>query len=84
MTPPQGAPFQLKLFQIVGVVPAAVTRSLMAPDDAAFILGSAVKHTHDLVLGYYSVHTHPNALESGEANIARIGRELSAAGRLCS
>jgi redox-sensitive bicupin YhaK (pirin superfamily) len=53
-----------------------------AQDDAAFILGSAIKHPHDLVLGYYSVHTNPDALERGEANIARIGRQLNAAGRL--
>jgi redox-sensitive bicupin YhaK (pirin superfamily) len=53
-----------------------------AEGDAAFILGSAIKHPHDLVLGYYSVHTRPDALERGEANIARIGRQLSAAGRL--
>lgn len=53
-----------------------------AHGDAAFVLGSAIKHPHDLVLGYYSVHTHPDALEKGEANIARIGRELNAAGRL--
>jgi redox-sensitive bicupin YhaK (pirin superfamily) len=53
-----------------------------APDDAAFILGSAIKHPHDLVLGYYSVHTNPDALEKGEANIARIGRQLRAAGAL--
>jgi hypothetical protein len=53
-----------------------------AEGDAAFILGSAVKHPHDLVLGYYSVHTRPEALEKGEANIARISRQLSAAGRL--
>jgi redox-sensitive bicupin YhaK (pirin superfamily) len=53
-----------------------------ADGDAAFILGSAIKHPHDLVLGYYSVHTHPDALEKGEANIARIGRQLSAAGRI--
>jgi redox-sensitive bicupin YhaK (pirin superfamily) len=51
-------------------------------DDAAFILGSAIKHPHDLVLGYYSVHTTPDALERGEANIARIGRQLRAAGRI--
>jgi redox-sensitive bicupin YhaK (pirin superfamily) len=53
-----------------------------AHGDAAFILGSAIKHPHDLVLGYYSVHTHPDALEKGEANIARIGRQLSAEGRI--
>jgi redox-sensitive bicupin YhaK (pirin superfamily) len=53
-----------------------------AQDDASFILGSAIKHPHDLVLGYYSVHTTPDALERGEANIARIGRQLRAAGRV--
>jgi redox-sensitive bicupin YhaK (pirin superfamily) len=53
-----------------------------AQGDAEFVLGSAVKHPHDLVFGYYSVHTHPDALKKGEANIARIGRQLHAAGRL--
>ena len=53
-----------------------------AQGDAGFILGSAIKHPHDLVLGYYSVHTNPDALERGEANIARIGRQLIAEGRL--
>jgi hypothetical protein len=47
-----------------------------AQGDAAFVLGSAVKHPHDLVLGYYSVHTHREALEKGEANIRAIGRRL--------
>jgi redox-sensitive bicupin YhaK (pirin superfamily) len=50
--------------------------------DAGFVLGSAVKHPHNLVLGYYSVHTNPDALEKGEANIARIGRQMHAEGRL--
>jgi redox-sensitive bicupin YhaK (pirin superfamily) len=53
-----------------------------AQGDTGFILGSAIKHPHDLVLGYYSVHTTPAALEKGEANIARIGRQLKAEGRL--
>ncbi|HWY62644.1 MAG TPA: pirin family protein [Rhizomicrobium sp.] len=53
-----------------------------AHGDAGFILGSAVKHPHDLVLGYYSVHTNSDALKRGEANIARIGRQLIAEGRL--
>jgi redox-sensitive bicupin YhaK (pirin superfamily) len=53
-----------------------------AVGDAAFILGSAVKHPHDLVLGYYSVHTNQDALQKGEANIARIGRQMHAEGRL--
>lgn len=34
--------------------------------DTGFVLGSAIKHPHDLVLGYYSVHTSVSALERGE------------------
>jgi redox-sensitive bicupin YhaK (pirin superfamily) len=51
-------------------------------DETGFILGSAIKHPHDLVLGQYSVHTNPAALEAGENNIARIGRQLKVEGRL--
>jgi len=47
-----------------------------------FVLGSAVKHPHELVLGHYSVHTSRAALAAGEAEIQRIGRQLSAAGLL--
>ncbi|MBD9434770.1 pirin family protein [Pseudoxanthomonas sp. PXM03] len=48
----------------------------------SFVIGTAIKHPHDLVTGYYSVHTNPNALEKGEAEIKRIGEILRAAGRL--
>jgi redox-sensitive bicupin YhaK (pirin superfamily) len=54
----------------------------VAQGDTDFIIGSAVKHPHDLVLGYYSVHTSPEALVQGEAEIARIGKQLRAEGRL--
>lgn len=47
-----------------------------AQSDTAFVLGSAVKHPHDLVLGYYSVHTNAEALRQGEDNIAAIGKTL--------
>jgi redox-sensitive bicupin YhaK (pirin superfamily) len=47
-----------------------------ALSDAGFILGSSVKHPHDLVTGYYSVHTNPESLRIGESNIADIGRRL--------
>jgi hypothetical protein len=47
-----------------------------AATDAAFVLGSAVKHPHDLVTGHYSVHTTRDALREGESNIAAIGRRL--------
>jgi hypothetical protein len=48
----------------------------------SFVLGSAVKHPHDLVLGYYSVHTTDDALAQGESNIRRIAEGLRLAGKL--
>lgn len=45
--------------------------------DATFVLGSAVPHPHDLVTGYYSVHTSQEALEQGEANIERLRARLT-------
>jgi redox-sensitive bicupin YhaK (pirin superfamily) len=56
--------------------------SFEAISDAGFVLGSAVKHPHDLVTGYYSVHTNAEALRRGESNIAAIGRRLHARGML--
>ena len=53
-----------------------------AEGDVEFVLGSAVKHPHSLVLGYYSVHTSADALRRGEAEIARIGRRLRNEGRI--
>jgi redox-sensitive bicupin YhaK (pirin superfamily) len=53
-----------------------------AKGDTAFVFGSAIKHPHPLVLGYYSVHTSEKALEQGEEEIARIGRNLRKQGRL--
>jgi redox-sensitive bicupin YhaK (pirin superfamily) len=55
---------------------------LEANGDTAFVFGSAVKHPHPLVLGYYSVHTSEAALAQGEREINRIGQRLRASGRL--
>jgi hypothetical protein len=55
---------------------------VLAEEDTEFVLGSAVKHPHELVLGYYSVHTSAQALRDGESGIARIGQQLRSAGRL--
>ncbi|WP_368562129.1 pirin family protein [Pseudoxanthomonas sp. UTMC 1351] len=55
---------------------------VMARGDTTFVLGSAVKHPHELVTGYYSVHTSKEALEQGEAEIQRIGARLRSEGRL--
>ena len=53
----------------------------VAHGDAFFVLGSAVKHPHDLVMGHYSVHTSQAALAQGEAEIRRIATQLRQAGR---
>ena len=45
-----------------------------AIEHTGFIIGSAVKHPYNLVLGAYSVHTSRHALEKGEARIAEIGK----------
>jgi len=55
---------------------------IVARGDTSLVLGSAVKHPHDLVLGYYSVHTSEAALEQGETEIKRIGARLQQEGRL--
>jgi len=44
-----------------------------AQTDVGFLLGSAARHPHELVLGYYSVHTSEDSLARGEANIAKLG-----------
>jgi redox-sensitive bicupin YhaK (pirin superfamily) len=53
----------------------------VAEGETRFVLGSATQHPHDLVLGYYSVHTSAAALEQGENEIRRIGRQLRAEGK---
>jgi redox-sensitive bicupin YhaK (pirin superfamily) len=56
--------------------------SIQADRASRFVLGSAAKHPHDLVLGRYSVHTTHEALVAGESQIQRIGNQLVAAGLL--
>jgi redox-sensitive bicupin YhaK (pirin superfamily) len=54
----------------------------VAHGDTAFVLGSAVKHPHDLVMGSYSVHTSQATLAQGEAEIRRLGAQLRREGRM--
>jgi len=55
---------------------------IQADSPSRFVLGSAAKHPHDLVLGHYSVHTTQAALLAGESEIQRIGNQLASAGLL--
>jgi len=43
-----------------------------------FVVGSAVKHPHPLVCGYYSVHTSEHALALGEEGIRKVASALQA------
>ncbi|WP_051748329.1 pirin family protein [Nevskia soli] len=61
---------------------SAASIEFEAQGDTGFVLGSAVPHPHELVLGYYSVHTSRAALDRGEREIDRIGQLLHADGRL--
>ena len=56
-----------------------VALQIQAKSAARFVLGSAIKHPHALVTGYYSVHTSPAALHAGESEIRRIGSQWAAA-----
>jgi redox-sensitive bicupin YhaK (pirin superfamily) len=53
-----------------------------ADGDTEFVLGSAVAHRHDLVLGNYSVHTSNASLVAGERRIDEIRMRLQMEGRL--
>jgi hypothetical protein len=55
---------------------------LAAEADTEFMIGSAVAHPHDLVLGSYSVHTSPASLRAGEQRLQEIQRRLQSEGRL--
>jgi redox-sensitive bicupin YhaK (pirin superfamily) len=48
----------------------------IAQGETEFVLGSAERHPHDLVMGRYSVHTSPAALALGEHEIRRIRARL--------
>jgi redox-sensitive bicupin YhaK (pirin superfamily) len=56
--------------------------AIHADTASRFVLGSAAKHPHELVLGRYSVHTTHAALMAGESEIQRIGDQLMSAGLL--
>ena len=62
--------------------PSNESISFTAQGPTSFVLGSAVPHPHELVMGHYSVHTSAETLAQGEAGIRRIGLELQASKRL--
>jgi redox-sensitive bicupin YhaK (pirin superfamily) len=76
------APDILTQGEMVVFEPGEEAVAFVAEDDAEFVIGSAAPHPHELALGYYSVHTSPQALAIGEAHIQHIRRSLVEQGRL--
>jgi redox-sensitive bicupin YhaK (pirin superfamily) len=76
------APEELRRGDLAAFAPSSEAVEFKALTDTEFVLGSAAPHRHDLVPGYYSVHTSPDALRDGEAHIASIKQRLVQEGRL--
>ena len=73
---------ELRQGELAAFNPTSAAIEFKARTDAEFVLGSAVPHDHDLVLGYHSVHTSAEALRTAEARIATIQSRLRQQGRL--
>jgi redox-sensitive bicupin YhaK (pirin superfamily) len=76
------APDDLWQGDLAAFEPSSEAVEFEALTDVEFVLGSAAPHEHDLVSGYNSVHTSPDALRDGEAHIASIKERLVQEGRL--
>ena len=75
-------PDELQQGELVAFRPSSAPIEFEAQSDAEFVLGSAIPHDHDLVLGSHSVHTSAAALREAEAKIAAIQTTLIRQGRL--
>jgi redox-sensitive bicupin YhaK (pirin superfamily) len=75
-------PDELRQGELVALKPSSAAIDFEAQSDAQFVLGSAVPHAYDLVLGSHSVHTSIEALREAEARISAIQTRLIQQGRL--
>jgi redox-sensitive bicupin YhaK (pirin superfamily) len=75
-------PDELQQGELVAFRPSSTALEFEAQSDAEFVLGSAVPHGYDLVLGSHSVHTSAGALREAEARISAIQTHLIQQGRL--
>jgi hypothetical protein len=75
-------PDKLQQGELVAFRPSSDAIEFEAQSDAEFVLGSAVPHDYDLVLGSHSVHTSTQALREAEARISTIQTNLIQQGRL--
>jgi hypothetical protein len=74
-------PDELQRGELVAFRPSSAAIEFEAQSDAEFVLGSAVPHDYDLVLGSHSVHTSTEALREAEARISAIQARLIQQGR---
>jgi redox-sensitive bicupin YhaK (pirin superfamily) len=75
-------PDELRHGDLAAFEPSSEAVQFEALTDAEFVLGSAVPHDHDLVLGSHSVHTSPAALREAQTRISAIRARLVREGRL--
>ena len=75
-------PEEIREGELVAFDPSNAAIEFEAVTDAEFVLGSAVPHRYELVLGTHSVHTNVEALREAEAQIAMIEARLVDEGRL--
>jgi redox-sensitive bicupin YhaK (pirin superfamily) len=69
-------PDELQRGELVAFRPSSASIEFEALSDAEFVLGSAVPHGYELVLGSHSVHTSTDALREAEARISEIQTRL--------
>ncbi len=75
-------PDELRQGELVAFRPSNAAIEFDAQSDAEFVVGSAVPHDYDLVLGSHSVHTSAEALREAEARISAIETRLIQQGKL--
>src|SRR6266853_4176123 len=75
-------PDELRRGDLAAFEPSNEAVEFEARTNAEFVLGSAVPHKYDLVLGSHSVHTTPAALRDAQAHISAIRTRLVQEGRL--
>jgi len=75
-------PDELQQGELAAFTKSSAVLEVEARSDAEFVLGSAVPHNYDLVLGSHSVHTSAEALREAETRISDIRRRLVGQGRL--
>ncbi len=75
-------PDELQQGELVAFKPSSAAIEFKAQSDAEFVLGSAVPHDYDLVLGSHSVHTSAEALREAQVRISAIQMRLIQQGKL--